>query len=131
MRTRLILAALLLFSANAQAAKRLAMNGPNYLQAFGVGSTFSVSYTGTAGRTSIWYPTGGGNTVLLRIFTTSAAHIRTGTSPEPTATASDFILPANTEMILEVPSGSKVSAVPVSTNGLLYTSEIITYPGSD
>lgn len=125
----ILLALLLLSSAEAFAAKRLSWKAPVYFPSVGLGSTSSVAYAGSAGSSFEWNPTGGGDTVLLRILTTTAAHIAVGTSP--TATSASPILPANTEMILEVPAGSKVSAAPVSTAGVLWSTELVTYPTKD
>ena len=123
------LIALALFAPEAFAAKRLSRRAPVYFPSFGLGSTSSVAYTGTAGSSFEWNPVGGGDTVLLRILTTSAAHIAVGTAP--VATAADPILPANTEMILEILAGEKVSAVPVSANGTLFTTELIMHTTRD
>lgn len=125
----LFIAGLFFASVNAQGAKLVSIKARQYLPVFGLGSTSSVAYTGAGGSSFQWNPVGGGDTVLLRIFTTTAAHIKVAASP--TASAADPILPANTEWILEVPAGSKVGAVPVSTSGLLYSSELITYPSND
>lgn len=123
------LAVLILFSSNAQAAKLVSERGLQYLPVFGLGSTSSVAFTGASGESFVWNATGGGGTVLLRIFTTQAAYIAHGTNPD--ATSADPILPANTEMILEIPSGEKISAAAVSTGGTLYTSELLTYSNLD
>lgn len=126
----ILIAVLLLASTEAYAAKLLSYRARQYFPAFGLGSTSSVAYTGAAsGESFVWNAAGGGETALLRVFTTTAAHIAVGTDPD--AGASDPILPANTEMILEVPAGYKVSAKPVSTAGVLFTTELVTYPFKD
>lgn len=122
---KLLLALLLLASPQAFAAKLVSQRALQYLPTFGVGSTSSVAYTGVPGTSFRWYATGGGPTTLLRILTTSAALIKVGDAP--TAGASDMLLPANTEMILEVISGYRVSAAPLSTGGSLYVTELIPY----
>jgi hypothetical protein len=124
-----ILAVLILFSTNVHAAKLVSAKGLQYLPVFGVGSTGSVAYNGTANAGFKWFATGGGQTTLLRIMTTSAAYIAQGAAP--TATALDLYLPANTELILEVPSGNKISAIQASGPGRVFATELITYPSAD
>jgi len=94
-----------------------------------VGSTGSVAYSGTSGQTIYWNPTGGGQTTLLRIITTSAAYISQGSNP--TATANDIYLPANTELILEVLAGYRIAALQASGPGRLFATEILTFPSAD
>lgn len=124
----ILLASLLLFSsADGFAAKRLSNRGFSYLPTFGVGSTGSVSYTATAGATS-YLPAGDGSaTALVRIFTSTAAYLAVGANP--TATTAGIPIAANTEMILEVPSNHKISAVQLSAPGNLYVTHLVMYPG--
>lgn len=126
---KLLLALLFLASANANAAKLVSSKALQYLPVFGIGSTSSVAYTNTSGETFVWNPVGGGQTTVLRVLTTSGAYISHGTAPS--ATALDMYLPANTEIILEILAGSKVSAVSAGGPGRLFTTEIITYPSKD
>lgn len=111
------------------AAKRLSEFGADYAQVFGVGSTSSVSYTGTAGSSFSMIAAGGSATAVVRVLTTTAAYIAVGSAP--TATASDMLLPANTEIILEIPTGNKVSAVPLTTSGTMYVTHMILYSSSN
>lgn len=122
-----LLALVLLTSFEASAAKRLGGQGFSYFPSFGLGSTSSVAYTGTAGRTFALLSGVGEPTVLVRVLTTTAAYIAVGASP--TAVASDMLLPANTETILEIPDGYKVSAVPLSSSGTLYATLLTVTPG--
>lgn len=126
---KLLLALLFLVSTEAHAAKLMSQKVRSYFPVLGMGSTSSVAYTGTAGSSFEWTPSGGASTILLRIITTTAAHIKVAASP--TATTADPYLPANTEMLLEVPTGSKVSAIQNATGGFLYTTEMLLYPNLD
>jgi hypothetical protein len=122
---KLLLALLLLVTSEAHAAKLVSQRALQYLPTFGIGSTSSVAYAGLPGTSFRWYATGGGPTTLLRLVTTSAALIKVGDAP--TAGAADMLLPANTEMILEVISGYRVSAAPLTTGGSLFVTELIPY----
>lgn len=119
----LLLSALLLFaSADGFAAKRLSNRGYSYFPAFSVGSTSSVSYTSTAGKSFTMDNADGNATTLVRILTTTASYIAIGTDPSPTS--ADIPLPANTEMIIEIPNHYKVGASMQSSTGFLYATHL-------
>lgn len=86
----------------------------------------SVAYTSTAGTISSALPP---DCTAVWVWATTDAYIKIGSSP--TATTSDFPLPAMTPMVfpvnqrdLESANGSKVSAVQVSAGGTLYVCPI-------
>lgn len=124
-----LLVALALLPANGFAAKRLSNKYPSYFPVFGLGSTSSVAYTGAAGKSFSMLASDGAATNVVRVLTTTAAYIAVGS--DPTATASDMLVPANTEIYLEILSGYKVSAVPLSSSGTLYVTNMVTYPNND
>lgn len=127
---RLLLLALLLASSDASAAKLVSRKAKSYLPVFGVGSTASVSYTATAGYVGGLVPLDGAPTEIIRLFTTSAAYIKTGVGV--TATAADMKIPAATEMILEVPSGDRVSIMGADgTTGFAYITFLKLFPSLD
>lgn len=84
-----------------------------------LGTHQSVAYTGTAGTIA---NATGAQTRLLRIVTTTAAYIAFGTSP--TATTSDYYMPADRPEYFTVPVSQKVSAVQVSSGGTLHVTEL-------
>ncbi len=125
-----LLAALLLISSPAFAAKLISTNEPAYLPVFGIGSTTSVLFTTAAqGSVSPMVPAGGSATELVRVFTTQNAYVAIGTDPNPTS--ADMVVVANTEMILEVLSGHRIGAKSQSVNGALYVTHLVTFPNSN
>jgi hypothetical protein len=80
----------------------------------------SASYTGTAG--TIANPVGG-QTRKVRVVVTSAAFVKIGSNP--TATTADVYMPANLPEYFIVSSGQSVSAIQVSSNGVLHVTEIV------
>lgn len=77
------------------------------------------AYTGTAG---VIDNAVGGQTRVVRIVVTSAAHIAIGGTP--TATTSDVYMPANVAEYFLINPGEKVSAVQVSAGGNLHVTEM-------
>lgn len=126
---KLLLALLLLATPNAHAAKLMSQKVRSYFPAVGLGSTSSVAFTGSGASSFTWEASGGARTMLVRVFATQSAYIEVGESPTPSS--ADPILPANTEMILEIPTRQKVGAAAVSSNGILYVTEFLTYPNLD
>lgn len=124
MRKLLALLALLVLPLHAQAAQRI--DQYTYFPSFGIGSTSSVAYGVAAGTTFAMIASDGNANALVRVFTTTAAYIAVGASP--TATASGMLIPANTERIIEIPSGYKVSAAPLSSSGVLYSTLLTMFP---
>ncbi len=129
MRSLLLVSLLLFASVDGFAAKRLSNRGLSYLPSFGVGSTSSVAYTGSAASTFSMIAADGSATALVRLYTTTASFIAIGAAP--IATSAGIPLAANTELILEIPSTYKISAVPQASNGLLYATHLIMYPASN
>lgn len=78
-----------------------------------------VSYTGTAGTISNAV---GSQTRKVRVVVTTDAYIVIGSSP--TATANDPFLPASSVEYFSINPGEKVSAVQVSSGGVLHVTEI-------
>lgn len=128
MRNIFILVGILL-SCDSFAAKLVADRVPQYLPVFGIGSTSSVAYTGAGGTTGIIINDFGAVTETVRLLSTTASFIAIGANP--TANSVSFPLPANTEEVLEILSGSKISAVPQSTSGTLFITHVVTYPTND
>lgn len=126
---RLLLLALLLAPQDASAAKLISSKVRSYLPVFGIGATSSVLYSGTQGSVAITSDAGS-DTELVRIFTTTATYIDIGTDPNPSE--ADMMLPANTEMILEIPSGYSIGAEDrTSGSGILSVTKLVTYPTLD
>lgn len=121
--------ALLLLPIEANASKLVNAGMRQYFPSVGLGSTQSVAYTGTAGITAQILSPNGGATELVSVLVTTAAYVAQGASP--TATASDMLIPANTPTVLELLAGNKFSAVPLSSNGTLYVTHLITFPNGN
>lgn len=122
-KTLLLLA--LIISTPAFAAKPLGVRGVSYLPVFGYDSTSSVAYTATQGSTAAIGANDGAATVLVRIYTTTAAFVDIGTNPNPTTTS--IPLAANTETVLEIVAGHKVGAIQQSSGGTLYVTRLKTF----
>lgn len=119
---RYLVILLALISVEASASKRLNQRQPySYYQSFGVGSTQSVTYTGTQGSVVI-QSSGGEATELVRIFTTTAAFIDIGTTSA--ATIDDMPLAANGELIIELTNNEHISAVQATAGGSLYVTHL-------
>lgn len=82
-------------------------------------TTQSVAYTGTAGTITNAV---GGQTRVVRLVATSAAHVAIGGAP--TATTGDVYLPADMPETFLINPGEKVSAVQVSAGGTLHVTEM-------
>lgn len=123
---KLILALAMLMPNLAFASKLVNQDVRQYFPSVGLGSTQSVAYTSTAGVTAQILSPNGGNTELVSVLVTTAAYVAQGASP--VAAASDMLVPANTPMLIEMLAGNKVSAVPLSNNGTLYVTHLITFP---
>ncbi len=126
---KILLSLALLLPLPAHASKLVNAAQRQYFASVGLGSTQSVAYTGTAGTTAQVLSPNGGATELVSVLVTTAAYVAQGTAP--TATASDMLVPANTPTVIEVLAGNKVSAVPLSSNGTLYVTHLITFPNGN
>ena len=90
------------------------------------GKSQSVAYTGTAGTITNPLPL---DCTAVWVWSTSDAYIKFGSSP--TATSTDFPLPAYTPMVfplnvfgVQSANGSKVSAIRITADGTLYVCPI-------
>lgn len=84
-----------------------------------LGTHQTVSYTGTAGVIS---NATSAQTKVVRIVLTSAGYIAFGTAP--TATTSDYYMPANVPEYFIINGAQKVSAVQASAGGALHVTEM-------
>lgn len=87
------------------------------IQALRAQNTMKIAYTGTAGVIS--------NAVtasIVRIVCTTAAYIAFGSNP--TATAADMYIGADTPEYFRITPGHKVSAVQVAAGGTLHVTEM-------
>lgn len=85
----------------------------NVVQAFPIGTTQTVAYTGTAGVT-----TNAIGTSFVRIVCTTAAFVTTGTAP--TATTAGMYVPANCPEWFPIDPGHKVSVIRLTDSGTAY-----------
>jgi hypothetical protein len=93
----------------------------NNLTAIGRASTHqSVSYTATAGTIASPFGT---QTRKVRVLVTTDAYVKIDNSP--TATTSDVFVPAKLPEYFIVSPGESVSAIQVSSNGVLHVTEIV------
>ena len=83
------------------------------------GTTQVKAYTGTAG---VIDNAVGSQTRVVRVVTTTAAHIAFGAAP--TATTSDVYMPAGVAEYFAITPGEKVSAVQVASGGNLHVTEM-------
>jgi hypothetical protein len=90
-------------------------------QVYRPGTHQSVAYTAAAGTiTNAVADT----TRVVRVYCTTAAFIKIGTNP--TATASDVPVAANTPEYFAIAKGEKVSAIQQSAGGNLHVTEMTT-----
>jgi hypothetical protein len=85
-----------------------------------LGTHQSVAYTGTAGTITNAVGTG---TLKVRVVVTTAAYVLIGNSP--TATSAAVYMPADSPEYFTVSPGQKVSAIQVSSGGILHVTEIV------
>ncbi len=85
------------------------------IDAFRLGTVQTANYGATAVAIASGAPA---NVSVAAVVATSDCHIAQGASP--TATASDFFLPANTILYLRVEEGDKFSAIQDAVSGTLY-----------
>lgn len=85
-----------------------------------LGTHQKVAYTGTAGTISNAVGTG---TQKVRVLCTTAAYIAIGN--DPTATANDVYVPAETPEYFTITAGMKVSAIQSASGGTLHVTEIV------
>ena len=88
-------------------------------QALKAGTHHSVSYTGTAGTISTAINS---RTSVVRVLCTTDSYVAFGASP--TATTASMIVPANQAEYFVMVGTEKVSAVQVSTGGVLHVTEM-------
>jgi hypothetical protein len=93
--------------------------GIQYVGTGRLGTTQSVAYSATAG--TIANPVGS-QTYKVRVVCTSDAFVRV--DDNPTATASDALLPGGSPEYFTITPGMKVSAIQSTAAGMLYVTEI-------
>jgi hypothetical protein len=93
--------------------------GIQYVGTGRLGTTQSVAYSTTAG--TIANPASS-QTYKVRVVCTSDAFVRI--DDNPTATASDALLPAGAPEYFTITPGMKVSAVQVASSGVMYVTEV-------
>lgn len=82
-------------------------------------TTQKVTTSGTSAATSNAI---GNGIYVVRLVCTEECYIAIGASP--TATANDFLLPADTVEYFGIRGGQKVAALQVSTGGTLFVTEM-------
>jgi hypothetical protein len=60
---------------------------------------------------------------VIRLVSTTACHVKTGSNPTAVADGTCVYLPANTPLMLGVSSGDKVAAIKDATGGNLFITE--------
>lgn len=84
-----------------------------------LGTHQSVAYTGTAGTIA---NATGTQTKVIRVVLTTAGYIAIGASP--TATTSDYYMPAGIPEYFIINGAVKVSAIQASAGGTLHVTEM-------
>jgi hypothetical protein len=92
-------------------------------QVIRLGRVQTVSYSDTAGTITNGVGQSQGDSAIVRVLSTTDAHIAIG--PNPTATQNDTPIPANVPEYFGALRGDKVSAIRQSggDNGTLYVTE--------
>ena len=88
-------------------------------QVYKLGTNQTAAYTSAANSIAASF---GAGTQVVRVLTTTRAHVKIGNSP--TATTSDPAIGAYMPEYFIVAPGMKASAIRVTTNGTLHVSEL-------
>ena len=94
-------------------------NKSETIQALGVGTTQTITTSGTSAAISTAFAAG---TTVIRVVATEDVHVAFAASP--TATTSDAFLPSNQVEYFKVTAGEKIAAIQNSTAGTVYVTEM-------